>query len=416
MRVLLAHRFFPGHFSHVAQALAAASDEVVFLHAEGEGLMPGVRRVRVVPRREPASTTHHYLQPLERGVLLGQAAYGAATGLAARGFEPDIIYAHAGFGIGLYLKDAFPNIPLLGFFEWYYQARGSDADHFDPFGLGPDDVLRIRTLNAGLLLELDAVDQGVVPTLFQRGVFPPEFRTKLEVLHDGIDTERFSPAAGSAAGPTAPRSRPWRVPPEAEVVLYAARGLEPYRGFPQFMATIARLQPERPRLHAVVLGADHTFYSHQPPPGRTWKELVLADLPQLDRDRVHFLETLPRDDYLTLLRLADVHVYLTVPFVLSWSLLEAMATGCAIVASDTAPVREVMADGVEGLLADLRDPVAIARCIARLLDDRALAIKLRTAARRRVERDYALSRLLPRQLGLLRRLADRGRAAGGRRP
>lgn len=401
MRVLLAHRFLPGHFGPLAAALAAAGDAVVFLHAEGEAALPGVRTVRIAPGRAPAPTTHHYLQPLERAVLLGQAAWRAAAELAREGFRPELVHAHLGFGMALYLKDAWPDAPLVGLAEWWYRARGADADHLDPAALGPDDRLRIRTLNAGLLLELAACDHVLVPTRFQQSIFPEPWRDRLEPAPDGVEVARFAPAAG----PVAPPPGLPALPAAAEIVSYATRGLEPYRGFPQFLAAVARLQAARPRLHAVVVGEDRAFYGPPPPGGGGWKAATLAALPELDPTRVHFLPFLTGEAWPDLLRWTRVHVYLTVPFVLSWSLLEAMAAGCALVASDTAPVREVIEDGKEGLLVEMREPAAIAAGIARLLDDPALRARLGAAARRRVLARHDRAVLLGRRIARLRRLA-----------
>lgn len=407
MRVLFAHKFGPGHYGHLAAALAAErGNEIVFLHAEGEVDIPGVRTVRIAPQREARATTHHYVQGFENAVLLGQAAYRAAARLARDGFRPDIICAHAGFGPGLYLKDAFPGVPLLGHFEWYYHARGADADFLDPRDVNEDDALRIRTRNAGLLLELANCDGGICPTAFQHSQFPREFRHKLTVLHEGVDTDYFRPAAADNVEHTR-----LGLPEDAEIVTYATRGLEPYRGFPQFAAALARLQAARPRLHAVVLGTDRAFYGKPAPDGQSHKDLALAAAPGLDRSRVHFLGHLPLDEYRAVLRASHAHVYLTVPFVLSWSLLEAMATGCAVIGSDTEPVREVLRHGESGLLADLRDPEAIAAAVARVLDDRALAVRFGSAARRHVEAGYALGPLLARHVALIR-----GLARGERRP
>ena len=398
MRILFVHKFFPGQFMHLARALAAdRGNEVVFVHAEGDGDIPGVRKVRLAQVRAVAASTHHYLQGFETAVLLGQAAYRACVALKEGGFRPDVIYAHAGFGPGLYLKDAFPDAPLLGYFEWYYRARGADADFLDR--LGPDEILRIRTRNTGVLLELAACDHGVCPTAFQRDQFPDDLQTKLTVLHDGVDTDCFvrEPGQGGIAG----------VPEDAEIVTYATRGLEPYRGFPQFMAALALLQKRRPKLHAVIVGADQTYYGRAPAGGGGHKDAVLASLPGLDHCRLHFRGFLRPAEYRSVLEGSHVHVYLTVPFVLSWSLLDAMAAGCAIVGSDTAPVREVLRSGETGLLADMREPEALAGAIERLLDDRLLARRLGAAARRTVAERYALKRLLPLQLRLLRALVRR---------
>ncbi len=404
MRIFFAHRYFPGHFAHLARALGADADnEVIFIHAEGQGEIPGVRRLRVRAAREPSSATHHYLQPLERSVLLGQAVYRAAAHLFEGGFEPDLVYFHAGFGMGLYLKDAFPVTPSLGLFEWYYRAYDGDADYLGP-PPGENDRLRIRTLNAGLLLELENCELGVCPTRFQKAQFPEAHQAKLETVHDGIDTELLTLRRPRERRPSVIA----QVPREAELVTYATRGLEPYRGFPQFMQALTLLQSERPRLHAAVAGSPKHFYGGPVPLGhQSWKEAVLASLPQLDLDRVHFLGMLPFENYVALLRASDAHVYLTVPFVLSWSLLEAMAMGRPLVASDTGPVREVIEHGVQGLLADLREPAAIAAQIAALLDDRQRAARLGWAAARSVRATYSLDVVLPQQLALLRAVAGR---------
>jgi glycosyltransferase involved in cell wall biosynthesis len=398
MRVLFVHKVFPGQYPHVARALAAErGNEVVFIHAEGENDDPAIRTIRVKPSRAASSGTHHYLQGFETAVLFGQAAYRAAADLARSGFRPDVICAHAGFGPGLYLKDAFPGVPLLGYFEWYYRARDADADYLDPQAVGEDEALRIRTRNAGILLELTNCDRGVCPTEFQRDQFPPELRGKLAVIHDGVDTGYFAPSVQPAALSD--------VPADAELVTYATRGLEPYRGFPQFMEALALLQARRPKLHAVIVGADETHYGRPSGDGRGYRDVMLGRLPALDRGRVHFRGFLPPHEYRAVLQASQAHVYLTVPFVLSWSLLDAMAVGCPIVGSDTGPVREVVRDGGTGLLADMRAPRNIAAAVERLLDDRRLAARLGSAARGHVVEHYALDRLLPRQVELIASLA-----------
>ena len=397
MRVLFVHKVFPGQYAHLARSLAAErGNEVVFLHAEGDGEIPGVRKVRIAPSRAAAAITHHYVQGLETAVLLGQAAYRSAIELVRSGFRPDVICAHAGFGPGLYLKDAFAGVPILGYFEWFYRAHEADADFLDPCAVSADDALRIRTRNAEILLELTNCDRGLCPTAFQRDQFPPELREKLTVLHDGVDTAYFAPL------PTALPD----LPPDAEIVTYATRGLEPYRGFPQFMQALDLLQTRRPKLHAVVVGADETHYGRPAANGGGHREETLEAIPTLDMSRVHFRGFLPPPAYRDVLRASRAHVYLTVPFVLSWSLLDAMATGCAIVGSDTAPVREVMQDGETGLLADMREPRVIAAAIERLFDDRDLAAGLGSAARGHVLEHYALDKLLPRQRALVASLAS----------
>jgi len=407
MRVLFVHRHFPGQFPHLARAFGARpGNRVAFITAAAEGEIPGVTRIVANPRRASAPPTHHYVQYLENAVLHGQAAYRACMALRRRGFVPDLIYAHAGFGPGLYLKEAFPESPLIGHFEWYYHPHGGDADYLDDSAVTEDEALRIRTRNAEILLELAQCDQGLCPTAFQRDQFPAEFKAKLSVIHEGVDTRHFQPASAPVSIPGL------SIPPEAEIVTYATRGLEPYRGFPQFMAALARLQRARPGLHAVIVGADAVFYGAPRTDGRSWKEAVLSSLPGLDTGRVHFLGRVDPETHLRVLQAADAHVYLTVPFVLSWSLMESMAAGCPLVGSDTAPVREVLREGDTGLLVDMREPAAIADRIAWLLDHpeeaRAMGLRARADAIAR----YGLDRILPQHMALAHRLAaEHGRMA-----
>jgi glycosyltransferase involved in cell wall biosynthesis len=396
MKVLFAHRFLPGQFKHVAGALAARGDTCVFLHADGDAAPPGVQAVRFQATRRASSQTHHYLQGLENAVLDGQAAYRAARALAQTGFRPDVIFAHAGFGPGLYLAEAFRGAPILGHFEWFYSARGADADFIDPGEVTSDDELRIRTRNAQLLLELEACRRGVVPTEFQFAQFPEAYRHKLKVIHEGIDVEFFAP------GPVAPADLGYPgLPDDAQLVVYATRGLEAYRGFPAFMEAVALLQERHPRMHALILGEDRTFYGRPPASGAGWKAIMLKRLGMLDQSRIHFLGSRPLEEYRRVLQAAHAHVYLTVPFVLSWSLLEAMACAAPIVGSDTAPVREVIADRDTGLLADLRTPSAIADAVSTLLEDRALGARLGGRAREVAVERYALARLLPQQIAFV---------------
>ncbi len=271
----------------------------------------------------------------------------------------------------------------------------------DPSEVSEDDRLRIRTRNAGILIELATCDRALCPTRFQQRQFPMPLADKLTVLHDGVDTGRFRPR------PAARRELLSRLclPDEAEILTFAARGLEPYRGFTPFMAALAALQPARPKLHAVIVGADRAFYGKRLPEDDSFVDQARRQLPMLDWSRIHLTGHLPPDEYLRVLQASCVHVYLTVPFVLSWSLLEAMATGRAVVGSATAPVEEVITHGETGLVADLRAPADIAAKISALLDDAPLRAQLGVRARQLIEDRYALAKLLPVHLDLLRQTA-----------
>lgn len=398
MKILFLHPNFPAQFRHLATALAQNPEhEVVFGTMRQEGSLPGVKKAYYQTTRQAASETHRYVRPLESAVLRGQAVYRMAQQLKADGFYPHVVYAHSGWGAGMFIKDVFPKARYIGYFEWFYHAHGSDADFDSADPLTADDEARIRVKNASILLDLAACDAGVTPTQWQCQQFPPELQSKLTVIHDGIDTEYFQPQPGAKL--VLP-SIGLDLSQVDELVTYVARGMEPYRGFPQFMAAVALLRQRRPNCHVAIVGEDRVAYGKSLPDGRTYKQQALAEL-DLDLSRIHFTGLLPYRQYLQVLQASSVHVYLTRPFVLSWSLLEAMSAGCAIVASRTAPVEEVITDGTHGRLADFFSPEDVAAQVEMILDCPEQAASMRAHARETVLARFDLTQRLSEQLAHL---------------
>lgn len=397
VRVLLVHDRFPGQFAHLAAELAADSGiELRFVAGRVEGAVPGLAPDLYRPARRVRADTHPYLRALERAVLNGQAAYRTLAALKGRGFVPDVVYFHSGFGPGLYLRDLYPAARLAGYFEWFYRGSGGDAAFLADGKLSDDALCRLRTRNADILLELTSVDLAVTPTRFQRDQFPSPLRERLDVLHDGVDTTFFAP------GPAiSPRLAELGLDQPGPVLTYATRGMEPYRGFPQFMRAADLLLRRHPDLRVVVAGSDLVAYSRPADGAGSYLQEALAALPDLDRSRLILPGRLDLGDYRDLLRRSTVHAYLTVPFVLSWSMIEAMATGCALVASDTDPVREVARDGVEAVLTDFFDSAALAERISGLLADAELRRRIGAGARARARAAFDLATLLPRQRAAL---------------
>jgi len=402
MRVLFLHSNFPAQYRHVAAALARdPSNQVVFGTKNREVSLPGVHKAIFEPSRNPHPNTHHYVRPLEGAVLHGQAVVRLAEQLKAQGFVPDVVCGHSGWGPTLFVKDVFPETPLLCYFEWFYHARGTDAD-FDPTDpLSLDDVARIRVKNAPILLDLYSCDRGLAPTHWQRSQLPQAFHSKVSVLHDGVDTEYFQPCPGAKL--VLPQLDLSHVD---ELVTYVASGMEPYRGFPQFIEAIAELQERRPHCHVVIVGSERVCYGKALPDGRSYKDWMLEKVP-LDLSRVHFTGPLPYGQYRQVLQASLAHVYLTRPFVLSWSMLEAMAVGCVVVGSNTAPVTEVIQHGSNGLLVDFFSPQAIAERVEQVLVQPKQIAEIRANARQTVLERYALANLLPQQLQLIQAVASR---------
>jgi glycosyltransferase involved in cell wall biosynthesis len=414
-RIVFAHANFPAQFGAFGAWLAERGWEVVFITQRKDAQHPGMRIVRCESHRAADPATHRYVQPLEQCVISGQAFARAATGLARAGFAPDIVMAHSGWGAGMFLGDVWPRAVCVPYFEWYYAWPYTDATPYDSAPQDPlDERARNRVRNAPVWATFSTADEAVCPTRFQASQFPRWMRERLTVIHDGVDTQLHSPGDGGRA-----ILARWGVPPDAEILTSITRGMEPHRGFPETMRAVAALQKRRPRLHALIGGEDRVAYGAQLPAGETWKGRMLAEL-DLDLSRVHFTGLLPRRDMVDLMRASDVHVYLTVPFVLSWSLLDAMSTGCLIVASDTEPVREFVTDGRTGLLCPMHDWQALAARIAQVLDAPDAHAPLRRRARASIVGALDARQVIyPKKLRWLRRMTGaatpprrRGRPAG----
>ena len=397
MRILFLHNNFPAQFGALARHFSDRGHDVTF-GTHWQGTPPDwLRIVRFRPHREVGKQQHPYVAFLESAVLNGQALARVGWKLKAQGYSPDLVVAHSGWGPGLYVRDVWPDTKYVGYFEWYYRSKGADVGFLDP--VTRDDAHRIRTRNAAILLDVAACHWGIVPTAYQASQFPELLRRKLTVQHDGVDTDYFAPAPGRRL--KLPRLDLTHV---EELVTYVARGMEPYRGFPQAMAAFAEVQKRRPRAHIVVVGEDRAAYGRRLPDGDTYLRKMLREH-DFDRSRLHFTGRLSRSLYREVLLASSAHVYLTIPFVLSWSMIEAMSAGCLLVASDTAPVREVVRDGENGLLADFFDSGALADRICEALDRPDDFTGLRENARRTAVNGYAARRLVPLRAQLLEAVA-----------
>lgn len=400
MKFLFSHRNFPAQFRHILFELSKdTSNEIAFITGTKNDInIKGVKKYLYHLKREVPKNCHRYLKSFEEAVIHGQSVAEVAISLKKQGFYPDVIYAHS-WGNSMFLKDVFPNTPQLNYCEWYYNPTGADIG-FDGEVLNEDKLALTKCKNAQLLIDLVNCDRGICPTQWQKQQIPSEFHNKIEVLHDGIDTEYFVPDQNAIF--KIPNSN-ITLTANDEVVTYATRGMEPYRGFPQFMEIAEKLLKRRPNLHIVIGGEDRVCYSPKLV-NTTYKELMLKKC-DLDMDRVHFTGGLPYMEYKKLLQISSVHVYLTYPFILSWSLLEAMSSGCCVVTSDTAPVREVIKNNYNGVLVDFYDIDKFVNTIDSLLNDSITSQKLKQKARNTILSSYNLKSLLPKHIMILKNLS-----------
>lgn len=403
MKFLFSHRNFPAQFRHILIELSKdPSNEIVFITGtKNDVQIPRVRKIEYKLKREVPDNCHRYLRGFEESVIHGQAAAEMAIGLKKRGFKPDIIYAHP-WGNSLYFKDIFPDTPLINFCEWYYDTNSSEIG-FCGDQISDDKRAKTRTMNAQLLLDMVSCDKGICPTNWQKSQFPKEFHNKIEVLHDGIDTGYFLPNPDAVL--KIPNSN-LQLTYNDEVVTYATRGMEPYRGFPQFMEMAEKLLKKRPNVHIVIAGEERICYGAKLAKG-SYKQIMLDKL-DLDMSRVHFTGSLPYGEYKKLLQISSAHVYLTYPFVLSWSMLEAMSCGCCIVGSNTPPVEEVIKDGENGVLTDFFNIDELLNRVEYVLDNQEKAKYLRENARTTIIERYDLKKLLPRHIEIIKSTAKAG--------
>lgn len=396
MRVLLVHQNFPAQFRHLAPGLRAAGHEVAAignrtdLAADADLLyLPAGGSVGEALRE--ANVELRFQRQLHQGRLVAQQLQA----LARRGWRPDVVVGHPFWGDLLFLDDVFPTVPLVALMEMdLLGVPLLEAARLGGAGIG---LLQWATFQAARRMAI-----GLTATAFQRSTFPTWLQPRIGVIHEGVDLQRCSPSPVSSLrlpdGTVLRSGEP--------LITFAVRALEPLRGFDTFLRALPPLLAGHPRLRVVICGEDRCSYGLPPQGGGSWKQRLLAELGrQLDPRRVLFAGLLPYASLLDLFRLSWAHVYLTAPFVLSWSLLEAMACGALLVASRTAPVQELIAHGQQGLLVPFDDAAALAACLEEVLQHPARFALLRLGARRRIAEGFDHRRCLQRQLVLLASVA-----------
>lgn len=397
VRVLFIHQNFPAQFRHLAPALAAAGHEVTALAIQPRATLPGVTNHTYSVTRSSTKGVHPWAVDFESKTIRAEAIAYKMVELSSAGFVPDIVVGHPGWGETWLVKDIWPNAPLLAFQEFYYGAdMNFDAEFTAKI---QESRWRTRIKNANILVGLETMDWGLSPTEWQKAQFPPHHRNRISVVFDGIDTDVLRPDPSTSVAVGSPEVT---LRPGDEVVLFVSRNLEPYRGYHSFMRALPELLKLRPNARVVIVGGDERGYGSVPERG-TWRQQFLDEVRgRIEYSRVHFIGRVPYDLLIALYRVAACHVYLTYPFVLSWSMLESMSTGGVVVGSRTQPVEEVIRHGENGLLVDFFDPAGIARQVAEVLAAPERYTAIRAAARRTVVERYDLRQVcLPKQLALV---------------
>jgi len=406
VKYLFVHQNFPGQFLHIVRRLVASGEhDIVFITEPNANVINGVRKVPYRPPRGPSAETHVALRELDVAMRRADAVASTAANIKHLGFDPDIIIGHHGWGELLNIRDVWPKPPLLGYMEFFYHTQAADVG-FDPeFPADPGDYPRIRAKNAVNLLALNLGGHGQTPTKWQLATYPDWARSRITLLPEGVDLKRAKPSPKVRREPLVIGGT--TIAPTDKLVTYVARELEPYRGFHVVMRALPPLLKARKDVRVVMVGGDGISYGTPPAKGGTWRQAMLKELGAgIDPARVTFPGKIEYDDYLRLLQRSDAHVYFTYPFVASWSLREALAIGCAVVASDTGPVREFIRHGRNGLLTPFVEPKLLAATLLDVLEDKTLSTKLRTNARAYAEEKLDGDAYLKSYLGLIRSLVE----------
>lgn len=402
MKILFIHQNFPTQFIHLAPALARMGHAVKAFSYERYCPTPweGIDIIFPDLPSIPGLDIHPWLKTLQDQVSHGEGIFRAAQNLKETGYNPDLVIAHPGWGDSLFVKDVWPQSRLAIYCEYFYRTDNSDVNFDLEFPmLEPGLACHVRMKNANYYLHFPLADAAISPTHWQAQTFPEPLRSHIRVIHDGIDTTTLAPnphASITLNGNTI-------LTPQDEVITFINRNLEPYRGYHIFMRALPEILRRRKNAHVIIVGGGDVSYGAPPPEGESWRTLFAAevrdDISDEDWSRIFFVDKVDYALFIGILQVSTVHVYLTYPFVLSWSLMQAMSVGCAVVASNTAPVQEVVVDGETGLLCDFFDKVALCDKVCTLLADPKLRGKIGAAARAHILAHYDLHSIcLPQQI------------------
>ena len=401
MNFLFVHQNFPGQYVHLLRSLLTdnqerpGTHEIVFMTEPNQNYMDGVRKVTYSRPPPPPKALAPAAWEFESAALRAQAGYQGAQQIKALGFKPDIIIGHHGWGEMLNLCDVFPGVPILGYFEFYYRIHNSDVN-FDPeFPMDESRFGAVRAKNTINLLAIALGQWGQTPTRWQYDTYPDWARTKIRIIEEGVDLEQCTPEPALHKKKITVGSL--TISPKQKLLTFVSRNLEPYRGFHTLMRALPRILEESQNLVVSLVGGDEVSYGAAPQNGGSWKDVLLKEMgSRIDLSRVHFMGKIKYQDHLTLLKRSDAHVYLSYPFVASWSLREALACGCVVIGADSTTVKEFITDGINGLVTPTLDEIKLAENVLRVLKDNKLSTQLRNGARAYAEKYLSMDSYIRR--------------------
>lgn len=407
MQILFIHQGFPGQYLHIIRYLALDRSNILV----GLGLVP---RPSNLPQnflyyqyflsRGTSKSTDFLAQEFEAKTIRAFACASKLDELKKDGFIPNIICAHPGWGESLLIRAIYPDVPLLSYQEYFYRLSGFDYG-FDPEHL-PDSALLSRSKlllkNTHLLSVLEDSTHNVTPTYFQKSSFPAKFHTNISVLHDGVIVPDLNAPPRDLFLGTKLLTK------DSKIITFINRTLEPYRGCHTFIRSIPLIFENHPDAFILIIGSrEGTSYGSPPEGSDSWGDIYFKTIEGMyPSDRVFFTGSIPYDVLSNIFRLSSCHIYLTYPFVLSWSLLDAMAHCVPIIASATAPVMELIQHENNGLLVDFFDPKQLADRVSEVLNDPFSFCDMSTNARELIVDRFSINHCVPSHISLINAVAN----------
>jgi glycosyltransferase involved in cell wall biosynthesis len=406
VKLLLLHQNFPGQYAHIAAWAQGNPKADVVAITDAVNKRPDIiRTIRYKVQKPMPAELPGPVKRFGEAILRAEGAAKAAMALKSSGYSPDLILGHAAWGETFYLREVFPDAKVVSYAEFYYRSKGFNTGFDKEFDPGGADVIRtIDSQNAVMQMALHTCDFGYCPTLFQASTFPVELQQKIGVVFDGIDTDLIRPDPDAQV--TLPNGKV--VKAGDDVITFINRNFEPYRGYHIFMRALPKILKDNPNAQVIMVGGDGVSYGAPAPAGTSWKEIFLKEVGErIDLNRVHFLGRVSHSALRKLYQVSAAHVYLTYPFVLSWSMLEAMSAGCLILGSDVAPVREMITDGHNGVLTPFFDQEALSNAVHDALANKSKYETMRAQARQDIIAKFDLKTIcLPAQLALYQQIID----------
>ena len=419
-KILFLHQNFPGQYKHLAPELAKIKRYDVYTLSldstntysleDLKNSLKNITHYKYSITQSNAPGVNRLAIEFETKMIRASAVLKRALELKEDGFEPDLLIIHPGWGEGFVLKEVWPHSKVINYFEFYYNTKDSDVDFDLKEDSRPNYDIDLRTRlvarNAPFLSACNQSDFMISPTKFQKSTAPIEYQNKIKVIHDGIDTAALTskPDASITLTSESNTNKKKTLTRKNKIIAFVNRNLEPYRGYHSFMRSLPQVIEKHPDAYILIVGGSDVSYGAKPKGDLSYKDLFYNEIKDKipDNNNIIFLGFVKYNLLISILDIASVHVYLTYPFVLSWSMLESMALGGLVLGSKTSPVEEVINHNKNGLLVDFFDHKSISKNINSILDNPKKYKSMRAEARKTIIKDYDLySKCLPEQLKII---------------